>query len=159
MPPRRRLTEEISGSHAPRLIQKTVASAARRSNRKRKVVDELMARLQYKRQETLRGALNRSQRTRRPRHADIDWPRTIGANLRHYQTEHGTIVPETLIGHSRASRTQANLDHVVLCVDQSGSMASSVVYASIFAAVMASVPGLSTQLICLIQPSSTLRMS
>jgi Mg-chelatase subunit ChlD len=114
----------------------------------RKVVDELMARLQHRTQETLRGALNRSQRTRRPRHADIDWAQTIGANLRHYQVEHGTIVPETLIGHSRTSRTQANLDHVVLCVDQSGSMASSVVYASIFAAVMASVPGLSTRLIC-----------
>ena len=114
----------------------------------RKVVDELMARLQHKTQETLRGALNRSQRTRRPRPADIDWPRTIGANLRHYQAEHRTIVPETLIGHARTSRTQANLDHVVLCVDQSGSMASSVVYASIFAAVMASIPGLSTQLVC-----------
>jgi Mg-chelatase subunit ChlD len=114
----------------------------------RKVVEDLMARLQHKTHETLRGALNRSQRTRRPRHADIDWARTIGANLRHYQVEHGTIVPETLIGHSRTSRTQANLDHVVLCVDQSGSMASSVVYASIFSAVMASVPGLSTKLIC-----------
>jgi Mg-chelatase subunit ChlD len=114
----------------------------------RKVVEDLMARLQHKTQETLRGALNRSQRTRRPRHADIDWPRTIGANLRHYQAEHKTIVPETLIGNSRTSRTQANLDHVVLCVDQSGSMASSVVYASIFAAVMASVPGLSTKLVC-----------
>jgi len=114
----------------------------------RKVVDELMARLQHKTQETLRGALNRSQRTRRPRHADIDWARTIGANLRHYQVEHWTIVPETLTGHARTSKTHANLEHVVLCVDQSGSMASSVVYASIFAAVMASVPGLSTQLIC-----------
>jgi uncharacterized protein with von Willebrand factor type A (vWA) domain len=107
-----------------------------------------MARLQHKTQETLREALNRSQRTRRPRHADIDWARTIGANLRHYQAEDRTIVPETLIGYARASRTQANLDYVVLCVDQSGSMASSVVYASIFAAVMASVPGLSTKLIC-----------
>jgi Mg-chelatase subunit ChlD len=114
----------------------------------REVVGDLMARLQHKTQETLRGALNRSQRTRRPRHADIDWARTIGANLRHYQAEHKTIVPESLIGHARASRTPANLDHVVLCVDQSGSMASSVVYASIFAAVMASVPGLSTKLIC-----------
>jgi Mg-chelatase subunit ChlD len=114
----------------------------------RKVVADLMARLEHTTQETLRGALNRSQRTRRPRHADIDWPRTIGANLRHYQAEHRSIVPETLIGHSRRSRTRANLDHVILCVDQSGSMASSVVYASIFAAVMASLPGLSTRLIC-----------
>jgi Mg-chelatase subunit ChlD len=113
-----------------------------------KVVDELMTRLQAKTVETLRGALNRSQRTRRPRHGDIDWARTIGANLRHYQAELKTVVPETLIGFARKSRTRADLDHVVLCVDQSGSMASSVVYASIFAAVMASLPVLSTQLIC-----------
>lgn len=114
----------------------------------RKVVDDLMRRLEHNTRETLRGALNRSQRTRRPRHADIDWPRTIGANLRHYQPQHRTIVPETLVGHTRHTKTRAELDHVILCVDQSGSMASSVVYSSIFAAVMASIPGLSTKLIC-----------
>jgi len=114
----------------------------------RKVVDALMKRLEHRTVEMLRGALNRSQRTRRPRHSDIDWGRTIGANLRHYQQEHKSIVPETLIGYARKTKTQANLDHVVLCVDQSGSMATSVVYSSIFAAVMASVPGISTKLIC-----------
>jgi Mg-chelatase subunit ChlD len=114
----------------------------------RKVVDDLMCRLEHNTRETLRGALNRSQRTRRPRHADIDWPRTIGRNLRHYQPEHRTVVPETLVGHTRHAKTRAELDHVILCVDQSGSMATSVVYASIFAAVMASIPGLSTKLIC-----------
>jgi len=114
----------------------------------RKVVDDLMRRLEHNTRETLRGALNRSQRTRRPRHADIDWPRTIRANLRHYQPEHRTVVPETLVGHSRHTKTRAELNHVILCVDQSGSMATSVVYSSIFAAVMASIPGLSTKLIC-----------
>jgi Mg-chelatase subunit ChlD len=114
----------------------------------RKVVDDLMARLAHRTIETLRGALNRQRRTRRPRHADIDWPRTIRANLRHYQSAHRTIVPETLIGFSRKSRTRAELDHVILCVDQSGSMAPSVVYASIFAAVLASLPVISTSLVC-----------
>ncbi len=114
----------------------------------RKVVDELLKRLEARTIETLRGALNRSRRTRRPRHSDIDWARTIGANLRHYQADYRTIVPETLIGYARRTKTRADLDHVMLCVDQSGSMASSVVYASIFAAVMASLPVLSTQLVC-----------
>ncbi|HKD60395.1 MAG TPA: VWA domain-containing protein [Terracidiphilus sp.] len=114
----------------------------------RKVVNELLARLEHKTVETVGGAINRAQRTRRPRHADIDWGRTILANLRHYQQEHRTVIPETLVGHQRRARTRANLDHVMLCVDQSGSMASSVVYASIFAAVLASLPGLATQLIC-----------
>jgi Mg-chelatase subunit ChlD len=114
----------------------------------RKVVDDLMHRLEHNTREALRGALNRSQRTRRPRFADIDWPRTIGANLRHYQPKYHTVVPETLVGHTRHAKTRAELDHVLLCVDQSGSMATSVVYSSIFAAVMASIPGLSTKLIC-----------
>jgi len=114
----------------------------------RKVVNELLALLEHKTTQTLRGALSRSQRTRRPRHSDIDWERTIRSNLRHYHAESRTIVPETLIGDARKTRSRANIDHVMLCVDQSGSMATSVVYSSIFAAVMASVPGISTQLVC-----------
>ena len=113
-----------------------------------KVVEELMKRLRGRTEETLVGALNRSKRTRRPRFSDIDWHRTINANLRHWQPEYHTVIPETLIGFSRKTRTRADLDHVMLCVDQSGSMAPSVVFASIFAAVMASLPVLSTEVVC-----------
>lgn len=113
-----------------------------------KVVDELMKRLEQKTAEAIRGAVNRSARTLRPRFADIDWPRTITANLRHYQPDHRTIVPEKLIGFQRRQRRLSDLDEVVLCVDQSGSMATSVVYSSIFAAVMASIPAVKTKLVC-----------
>jgi Mg-chelatase subunit ChlD len=113
-----------------------------------RVVEDLMQRLRHTTTATLRGALDRRKRTRRPRHGDIDWARTIGANLRHYQAAHRTVVPETLVGFSRRSHRRANVDHVVLCVDQSGSMAPSVIYASIFAAVMASLPALRTSLVC-----------
>lgn len=113
-----------------------------------KVVAELMERLERKTAEAIRGALDRSKRTFRPRFADIDWPRTIQANLRHYQAEHRTIMPEKLIGFMRQQRRIVDLDEVVLCVDQSGSMAPSVVYASIFAAVMASLPVVATKLVC-----------
>lgn len=112
------------------------------------VVAELMARLQHKTQEAVRGAINRNQRTHRPRHSDIHWPRTILANLRHYQHQHQTLVVEKLVGFSRQQKRLIDLDEVILCVDQSGSMATSVVYSSIFAAVMASLPGVKTQLIC-----------
>jgi len=114
----------------------------------KKVVDELMQRLQRRTAEAVRGAVNRARRTHRPRHSDIDWPRTIAANLRNYQPEYNTVVPEKLIGFMRHQRRLVDLDEVVLCVDQSGSMASSVVYASIFAAVMASLPVVRTRLVC-----------
>jgi Mg-chelatase subunit ChlD len=113
-----------------------------------KVVAQLMERLERRTAEALRGAIDRSRRAYRPRFADIDWPRTIRANLRHYQADRRTIVPERLIGFMRRQKRLADLDEIILCVDQSGSMASSVVYASIFAAVMASLPVVKTKLVC-----------
>ncbi len=112
----------------------------------KKVIDDLMARLAHKTTESIRGAVNKQKRTRRPRHSDIDWPRTIRANLQHFQHEYYSIVPEKLIGHSRKTR-RADLEDIILCVDQSGSMATSVVYSSIFAAVMASIPVVSTKFV------------
>jgi Mg-chelatase subunit ChlD len=113
-----------------------------------KVVTQLMERLERRTAEALRGALDRSKRTTRPRAVDIDWPRTIRANLHQYLPQYQTVVPERLIGFARKQRRIVDLDEVILCVDQSGSMAPSVIYSSIFAAVMASLPVVRTQLVC-----------
>lgn len=111
----------------------------------RKVVDDLERRIANKTKAAVTGALNRATRVNRPRHADIDWDRTIRANLKHYQPEYRTIVPERLIGYGR--RTTAVQRDVILCVDQSGSMAASVVYSGVFAAVLASMRSLRTSLV------------
>lgn len=110
----------------------------------RQVVDDLERRLAAPTRQSVSGALDRAARERRPRPADIDWNRTIAANLSHYQPEYGTVIPERLVGYGRRSRRV--LRDVVLCVDQSGSMASSVVYASVFGAVLSSLPAVSTRL-------------
>lgn len=96
-------------------------------------------------QQAVRGSLNRALRNNRPRPNEINWDRTIRANLQHYQPEYKTVIAERLIGYGRQHK-QA-MKEIVLCVDQSGSMATSVVYASIFAAVLASIPALKTQLV------------
>nr|WP_308416954.1 DUF5682 family protein [Streptomyces sp. AJS327] len=111
----------------------------------RRVVTELERRLAGRTRSTLGGALDRAARIHRPRHRDIDWDRTIRANLRHYLPEHRTVVPERLVGFGRAAN--AAKKEVILCVDQSGSMASSVVYASVFGAVLASMRSLSTRIV------------
>jgi Mg-chelatase subunit ChlD len=111
----------------------------------KKVVDELQRRLAEPLRSAVTGALNRATRNNRPRLAEIDWNRTIRANLRHYQEDYKTIVPETLIGYGR--KTQRTQRNIILCIDQSGSMAASVVYSSIFGAVMASLPAVKTQLV------------
>src|SRR3954469_3691910 len=111
----------------------------------RQVVEEIERRLADRTRAAARGALDRSARTARPRHAEIDWDRTIRANLRHYRPELGTVIPERLIGYGR--RGLAVQRDVVLLVDQSGSMAASVVYASVFSAVLASLRTLRTSLV------------
>lgn len=111
----------------------------------RKVVEELMRRLQEPLRSAVTGALNRAERNRRPRFAEMDWPRTLRANLRHYQPDYQTIVPETRIGFGR--KRQRTQRQVILCIDQSGSMAASVVFSSICGAVMASLPAVKTHLV------------
>lgn len=110
----------------------------------RQVVDEVHRRLAARLTEAVRGSLNRATRRRHPRLPEIDWPRTIHANLQHYLPSEETIVPERLIGHGRRASALRDL---VLCIDQSGSMAASVVYAGIFGAVLASIRSLTTRLV------------
>lgn len=111
----------------------------------RKVVHELEQKLRRKTEQAIQGSLNRASRNnRRPRYQEMDWHRTIQANLKHYQAEYQTIVPERRIGFGRR---QSMLRDIILCVDQSGSMATSVVYAGLFGAVMASMRAIRTQMI------------
>jgi hypothetical protein len=110
----------------------------------RRIVDDVMKRLAQPLRQAVTGALAQGVRNTRPKFREIDWNRTIRANLHHYQPELRTIIPEKLIGYGRR---QASLRDVILCIDQSGSMAPSVVYSSIFGAVLASLPSLSTQMI------------
>ena len=110
-----------------------------------KVVDELMAKLQQKTISALRGAIDKSSRNFNPRFNEINWDATIRKNLKHYLPEYNTIIPETRIGYGRKSRR--SLKDIVLCIDQSGSMGTSVVYSGIFGAVMASVPNVKTTMV------------
>ncbi|MFC0040162.1 VWA domain-containing protein [Actinomadura rayongensis] len=111
-----------------------------------RVVADLERRLAQRTRSALGGALDRTARTPRPRRpAEIDWGATIRANLRHYLPEHNTVIPERLVAYGR--RQQAIKRDVILAVDQSGSMAASLVYASVFGAVLASLRSLRTSLV------------
>ena len=129
-------------------LSRVIPEQARESARAvvRTVTTDLERRLAQRTRSAVAGALNRASRTSRPRrHADIDWDRTIRANLRNYLPRQRTIVPERLIGYAR--KQQAVARDVIICLDQSGSMASSVVYAGVFGAVLASIRSLRTSVV------------
>ena len=126
------------GSVMPQKTKETARLVVRR------VVEELERKLADPLRQAINGSLNRAIRNRRPRHNEIDWQRTIRANLKHYLPEYQTIIPETRIGFGRR---RSSLRDIILCIDQSGSMASSVVYASVFGAVMASMRSVNTRMV------------
>lgn len=110
----------------------------------RKVAQDLERRLSGPMRQAISGALNKAVRNRRPKLKEIDWNRTIRANLKNYQPELRTVIAEQRIGYGRKGQA---LRDIILCIDQSGSMASSVVYAGILGAVMASIKTVRTSLV------------
>ncbi|HET8843571.1 MAG TPA: VWA domain-containing protein, partial [Ktedonobacteraceae bacterium] len=110
----------------------------------RKVVEDLERKLANPLVQAVRGSLNRAVRNYRPRPNEIDWNQTIRANLKNYLPDKRTIIVEKLIGHGHK---RSSLRDIVLCVDQSGSMGTSVVYSGIFGAVLASIKAVSTRMV------------
>ena len=110
----------------------------------RRLVEELIAQMKPLLEQAVRGALHRPTRNRRPRYKEINWGQTIQKNLKHYQPRYKTLVPETLVGYGRQQR---GLRDLILAVDTSGSMSTSVVYASVYASVLASIPAITTRLV------------
>ncbi|ANU59621.1 MULTISPECIES: vWA domain-containing protein [Bacteroides] len=110
----------------------------------RRVVDELLRKLSAPTQQAVTGALNRSARRRNPRYNEIDWKTTITKNLKNYQPEYKTIIPEIRIGYGRKRKAMKD---IILCLDQSGSMGTSVIYSGIFGSVLASIPAVSTRMV------------
>ena len=109
-----------------------------------KVVREIEQQLRRPVEQAIAGRKRQHNRNRRPRPQDIDWDQTIRVNMKHYQPEYKTVLPVNLRG---LSRSKTGLKHVILLIDQSGSMAASVVYAGVLSCILASIPSLKTHVV------------
>lgn len=109
------------------------------------VVEQLLARLRPEIRRSFHGTRSRRP-SRVPLARDFDFRQTVRANLAHYQPEERRILIERAYFHSRTQRhlTQWQL---ILLVDQSGSMAGSVIHSAVTAACLWGVPGLKTHLV------------
>ncbi|MFD1886647.1 VWA domain-containing protein [Paenibacillus wenxiniae] len=109
------------------------------------VVDDLKQRMESNLRRAVTGALNRRQHSPLPSLSGIDWKRTIQRNLKHYDVEHKRIIPEKFYYFDRAQRSHEW--KVIIDIDQSGSMADSIIWASVVAAIFASLPALDTRVV------------
>jgi len=110
----------------------------------RTLTKELIKKLKEPIRQSVRGAIDKSIRNNNPKYNEVDWNKTILKNLKHYQKDQKSIIAEKIYGYGSKKN---GLKHVILLVDQSGSMASSVVYASIIASILAGIPALTTRFI------------
>jgi Mg-chelatase subunit ChlD len=111
----------------------------------RAVVEELMKKLESEVTAAVRGALDRSRHSPLKSLPNLDWKRTISKNLHNYIKERKTIIPDRFFFWSRQLRRKEW--NVIVCMDQSGSMAESVVYGAVTGAILASMPALETHVI------------
>jgi hypothetical protein len=109
------------------------------------VVAEIIKRLAPEVEKALRGALNRSRHQPIPSLPNMDWKRTIQRNLKNYLPDRRTLIPDRFFFFARQQRRREW--NVIVCMDQSGSMAESVVYGSVMGAIFASIPALETHVI------------
>lgn len=111
----------------------------------RRVVEELRRRLESGFAQAIRGSVDRTRRSPFRSLPDLDWPRTIRRNLKHYNEALQTTIPEEIsFFHRRRRQHEWN---VIIAMDQSGSMATSLIYGGIMGAILASMPALETHVV------------
>jgi hypothetical protein len=109
-----------------------------------KLVEKLIKKLKFPIEKSIRGAKNKTKSTNRPLQKDIDWHKTIKANLRNYQPNLETVILEKFKGWENKSRI---LQEIFLVVDLSGSMAGSAIYSGICAHILSKIPSIQTRII------------
>jgi hypothetical protein len=111
----------------------------------REVVEDVRKKLEIQMRTAIVGAVRRDQQSPLQVARNVDWKRTIRQNLKGWDGDRRRLVPDRFYFWSN-QRKRHEWD-VSILVDQSGSMAESVVYSSIMAAIFASIDVLRTRLL------------
>jgi uncharacterized protein with von Willebrand factor type A (vWA) domain len=111
----------------------------------KKVVEEILQRLKPKVDRALSGRPNRFRRSQHKSMQNFDWRATLRDNLKNYDPQRKVIIADRLRFYGRSQRRLPWT--IILCVDQSGSMLSSTIYAAVMAAILAGLPSLTIKLI------------
>lgn len=109
------------------------------------VIRDIVERLRSEVQRAFSGRKNRFKRSNIPSAANFDWRRTIRENLRNYDAERGRIIADKVFFNARERRRLPW--KVILCVDQSGSMTDSMIYAAVMAAILSGLPGVQVNMV------------
>ena len=104
----------------------------------RTVIDEIKERLSTEVHRAFSGRRNRFQHSNLKMAQNLDWRGTIRKNLKNFDTRRKQIAVEQVLFFSRIQRRLPW--RIILCIDQSGSMTSSVIYSGVMAGILNGLP-------------------
>lgn len=111
----------------------------------RHVVGEIRKRWESEVRQALSGRLNRFRHSPLKGVQNFDWRGTLRRNLKYYDPASKALVLREPLFFSRNTR-HLPWD-ILLCVDQSGSMADSVIHSAVMAGIFAGLPSLRVKLV------------
>lgn len=111
----------------------------------REVVEEIKRKLENEIKQALAGKLNRTQHSPLKVAQNLDWRGTMRANLKHYDPDRQQLMVQQVKFFSRIERRVSW--RIILCIDQSGSMADSVIHSAVMAGILAGLPLLSVNIV------------
>ncbi len=110
-----------------------------------KVVNELKKKLSIRVEAAITGAVRRDKHSPRKVFRNLDLRTTLRRNLKNWNEERQKLLIDRVFFH--AAERNKRPWHIVVCVDQSGSMLESAIFSAVMASIFAELPGLKTSLV------------
>jgi uncharacterized protein with von Willebrand factor type A (vWA) domain len=109
-----------------------------------KVVEELKKKLKVQIEQAITGAIRRDRHSPRRVYRNLDLKRTVRKNLHNYDAKSQKLLVDRIFFH--AAERKSRPWHIVIAVDQSGSMLDSAIYSAVMASIFAELPAVRTSL-------------
>ena len=110
-----------------------------------KVVQDLKKKLEIRVEQSITGALRKDRHSPRRVFRNLDLRTTLRRNLRNWNHERRKLFVDRIFFY--AAEKNKRPWHVIVCVDQSGSMLESAIFSAVMASIFAELPGVKTSLV------------
>ncbi|HXD85453.1 MAG TPA: VWA domain-containing protein [Urbifossiella sp.] len=110
-----------------------------------KVVEELKRKMQVQVEQAITGAIRKDRHSPRKVFRNLDLKTTLRRNLTNFDKESGKLLVDRLFFY--AAERKKKPWHVIVVVDQSGSMLESAIFSAVMASIFAELPAVKTSLV------------
>jgi Mg-chelatase subunit ChlD len=110
-----------------------------------KVVQQLKEKMKVQVEQAITGAIRRDRHSPRRIYRNLDWKTTVRRNLKNYDRGREQVLVDRL--YFFAAERKKRPWHVIVTVDQSGSMLDSAIFSAVMASIFAELPAVRTSLV------------